>query len=112
MYIQNVMKTKTKKPAMRGKDTAAVSARPGRQAGPRDKVLETIRDEVTAQSLTQHLEDWVSVPCPYCGEDIDVHVTSEQDGQSMYEDCSVCCRPVALFVRLEEDELQVEAHRS
>ncbi|MDE2040237.1 MAG: CPXCG motif-containing cysteine-rich protein [Elusimicrobia bacterium] len=58
------------------------------------------------------MEDWVSVDCPYCGEGIDVHVTSEQDGQSLYEDCGVCCRPVSLWISVEDDEFQVEACRS
>lgn len=105
VYSQ-VVKTKTKKPA------AKKSAAAGRQAGPKDKDLDTIHNEVTAAPEKEHLEDWVSVDCPYCGEGMDVHVTSEQDGQSMYEDCGVCCRPVQLHIQVEEGELQVEAHRS
>ena len=113
VYIQ-VVKTKIKKqPVARGAKRPMVAvARSGRQPGPKDKDLETIHDEVTAQPETQHLEDWVTVDCPYCGEGIDVHVTSEQDGQSMYEDCGVCCRPVSLYIVVEDDELQVEASRS
>lgn len=109
------MKTKTKKaPTTRGRKPAAEAAKagPGRQAGPKDKDLDTIHNEVTAAPQTQHLEELMSVGCPYCGEDIEVHVTSEQDGQTMYEDCSVCCRPVQLHVHVEDDELQVEAQRS
>lgn len=98
MYSQ-VVKTKTRK-------------QPGRPAGPRDSDLETIQNEIVAQTESQHLEDWVSVDCPYCGEGIDVHVTSEQDGQSLYEDCGVCCRPVSLWISVEDDEFQVEACRS
>lgn len=105
------MKTKTKKPVER-KKPAAAAARSGRQSGPKDTDLETIHNEVVAKPEVEHLEDFVSVECPYCGEGIDVHVTSEQDGQTMYEDCGVCCRPVQLHIQVEEGELQVEAHRS
>jgi hypothetical protein len=107
-YIQDV-KTKTKKPSPTKKPAAAA---PGRQAGPKDKDLETIHNEVVAKTEVEHIEDWVGVDCPYCGEGIDVHVNSEQDGQTMFEDCGVCCRPVQLHIHVEEGELQVEAHRS
>lgn len=113
-----IVKTKTKKStpsvarAKKQPAAAAAPGRAGRPAGPADKDLETIHNEMTAQPETQHLEEWVSVDCPYCGEGMDVHVTSEQDGQSMYEDCGVCCRPVSLHVQVEDGELQVEAHRS
>ena len=94
------------------KTVSAAAAKPGRVAGPADKELETVLSEVTAQPETVHLEEWISVSCPYCGEDFEVHVTSEQDGQTMYEDCEVCCRPVSLHIQTEDGELQVEAYRS
>ena len=111
VYSSNV-KTKTRKHAAHSRKPAAAPARASRQTGPRDKDLEIIQKEITAVPATQHLEDWVHVPCPYCGETLDVHVTSEQDGQTLYEDCSVCCRPVSLLIQVEDEELQVEAQRS
>ena len=43
-------------------------------------------------------------PCPSCGEDIVVPVDPSAGGEQEYvEDCPVCCRPVVLRVRLEED---------
>ena len=76
------------------------------------KVLENVLTAVTAEPVTQHLEEWIQVPCPYCGEEFEVHVTSEEDGQTMYEDCEVCCRPISLHIHIEEGELTVEAYRS
>ena len=115
LYSSNV-KTKTRKqPVARNAKRpaeAGAGSRPGRQAGPKDKDLDTIHNEVTAAPEKQHMEEWVSVDCPYCGEGIDVHVTSEQDGQTMYEDCGVCCRPVSVHIQIEDEEFQVEAHRS
>lgn len=93
------------------KEPVAAGAR-GRPSGPRDHELESVLSEVTAAPQTQHVEEWVSVSCPYCGEDFEVHVTSEEDGQTLYEDCEVCCRPVSLHVQHEDGELQVEAYRS
>lgn len=77
-----------------------------------DKDLNDVYKSVTASPEAEHLEDWVGVLCPYCGEEFEVHVTSEQDGQTMYEDCEVCCRPVSLHIQVEEGELQVEGSRS
>lgn len=88
------------------------AARGGRPEGPRDKELESVLSEVTAQPQETHVEQWVEIACPYCGEQFEVHVTSDDDGQTLFEDCHVCCRPVALHVHNEEGELQVEAHRS
>ena len=90
----------------------APAGRRGRAPGPRDKDLEAVLTEVTAAPEVRHLDEWVQVECPYCGESFEVHVTSDEVGQTMYEDCHVCCRPVSLFVQEEEGELQVEAHRS
>lgn len=94
-----------------GKEPVAAGAR-GRPAGPRDRELESVLIEVTAEPKTRHIEEWVPVSCPYCGEEFEVHVTSEEDGQTLYEDCEVCCRPVSLHIQHEDGELQVEAYRS
>ncbi len=53
------------------------------------------------------------VACPYCGEPIDVNVDEGVVGAQQYvEDCWVCCRPIALVVRLsDEGELEVQARR-
>ena len=91
---------------------AAAAARPGRPMRGSDKELDTIESEMTAAPGKKRLEEWVQVDCPYCGEGVEVHATSEEDGQTMYEDCTVCCRPIALHVTVEDDELQVEAQRS
>ncbi len=77
-----------------------------------DGKLESVLKEVTAGGGEDRVEDWVSLECPYCGEGFEVHVTSEQDGQSMVEDCAVCCRPVQLLVEIQEGEIQVDAQRS
>ncbi|MDD5658100.1 MAG: CPXCG motif-containing cysteine-rich protein [Elusimicrobia bacterium] len=54
----------------------------------------------------------MQTPCPYCGEELEVLVRADEDGQTRIEDCSVCCRSVALHVTWDEGELQVEADRA
>lgn len=57
-------------------------------------------------------EEWLEITCPYCEEEFEVHVTSEEDGQTKYERCQVCCRPISMLVRAEDGELQIETYRS
>ena len=41
--------------------------------------------------------------CPYCGESITILVDGSIAEQAYVEDCEVCCRPIALQVRIGED---------
>lgn len=34
------------------------------------------------------------VPCPYCGETIEVLIDNSIAEQQYIEDCQVCCRPI------------------
>jgi len=50
------------------------------------------------------LEDGARYTCPSCGEEIVVPVDpSAGEEQEYVEDCPVCCAPVVLLVRIEED---------
>lgn len=49
------------------------------------------------------LQHFVDIQCPYCGEWIGIVVDASVDEQSYVEDCQVCCRPIQLDVRLDED---------
>lgn len=80
--------------------------------GAADKHLDTVLKEITAVPERVHLDQWTQIQCPYCGEVFEIHVTSEDEGQTMTEDCAVCCRPISLHIRFEDDELQVNAYRS
>jgi hypothetical protein len=39
------------------------------------------------------------ITCPYCGEVFPIQVDTSQAEQSLIEDCTVCCRPIALTIR-------------
>ena len=38
----------------------------------------------------------VEIECPYCGGVFPTSVDTSQGGGSTIEDCTVCCRPIAL----------------
>jgi transcription elongation factor Elf1 len=56
--------------------------------------------------------EWAQVPCPYCGEELEVLVQADEDGQTRYEDCSVCCQSVVLHITWDDGDIQVEADRA
>lgn len=42
--------------------------------------------------------------CPYCGARVSVLVDHSAAEQDYIEDCEVCCRPIALAVRIDADD--------
>ncbi len=72
-----------------------------------DKVMQTVLAEHKAESEVRRLDQWVSIECPHCGEGTELHVIAEMDGQSIDQDCGVCCRPYVAHVEIEEDEAHV-----
>lgn len=51
------------------------------------------------------LEEACEITCPHCWERITVFVDLSAGGQSYYEDCSVCCRPIAIAFETADGEL-------
>ncbi len=45
----------------------------------------------------------LTVHCPYCGEPTDLVVDPSVDDQQYIEDCQVCCRPMQVFVQVDDD---------
>lgn len=43
--------------------------------------------------------------CPWCGEVFAATIDTSQGDYSTIEDCSVCCRPIALTVACEPGEV-------
>jgi hypothetical protein len=41
------------------------------------------------------------ITCPHCGEVFPIQVDTSQAEQSLIEDCTVCCRPIALTIRCQ-----------
>ena len=55
-------------------------------------------------------EDFV-VTCPYCGEDVEIHVESDVGG-TLVQDCEVCCNPWLLRVTLGSGNRSVSVARA
>jgi len=51
------------------------------------------------------LEQAHSITCPHCWETIIVWLDLSGGSQSYVEDCSVCCRPIALTFEADGDQL-------
>jgi hypothetical protein len=52
------------------------------------------------------------VTCPFCGEPTEIVVDDEAGAQSFIQDCDVCCHPIQIRARVDDDgELVVEADR-
>ena len=51
------------------------------------------------------LMDFVSVDCPYCGETFSTAVDLSAGAFSYVEDCQVCCQPIDLSARFDENGL-------
>ena len=54
----------------------------------------------------QHFLQSAAIQCPYCGEDIEILVDGSVQSQEYIEDCSVCCRPIAISVETLDGELE------
>ncbi len=46
----------------------------------------------------------VRLPCPYCGETVEIVIDTSTPQQVIIEDCSVCCRPITLELSGEPGE--------
>jgi hypothetical protein len=44
--------------------------------------------------------------CPYCGEQISMVLDLSVPRQSYVEDCEVCCNPIEVSYRVEDEELE------
>lgn len=50
-----------------------------------------------------------SLDCPYCGEAIQMVIDCSVSGQDYIEDCQVCCRPINIYVTIEDENVQIHA---
>jgi transcription elongation factor Elf1 len=43
--------------------------------------------------------------CPYCGEEISMVLDLSVRRQAYVEDCEVCCKPIEIRYRVEDEDL-------
>ena len=55
--------------------------------------------------------DEVTVTCPYCGEEMAIHVEEDVRG-SFVQDCEVCCNPWLVRVTRTRDGVDVSVGRA
>ena len=69
-------------------------------------------DSGLTERRTMHGIETVALHCPYCGEPIEVVVDASVEQQSYVEDCPVCCQPMVLDLRVDEEgNIEVTARR-
>lgn len=102
------MKTATKAAkAKKAPKKSVPDAEDARESHTAEKVMQTVLAEHKAESEVRRLDQWIPIECPHCGEGGELHVIAEMDGQSIDQDCAVCCRPYVAHIEIEEDEAHV-----
>ena len=51
------------------------------------------------------------VTCPYCGEDLTIHVEEDVRG-SFVQDCEVCCNPWTVRVERDGQDCSITVNRA
>ncbi len=72
-----------------------------------ERVMETVLKEQSVEATAERLDQWVTIECPHCGEGTELHVIADMDGQSIDQDCTVCCRSFVAHVEIDEGEAHV-----
>ncbi len=72
-----------------------------------ERVMETVLKEQSVEATAERLDQWVTIECPHCGEGTELHVIADMDGQSIDQDCTVCCRAFVAHVEIDEGEAHV-----
>src|SRR5687767_6175471 len=82
--------------------TAPAKVPAASEGAPQESWERIFTEEMNAnQSRSNVSLRWVEVQCPYCGEDFEVRVDPSEEGQSMVQDCQVCCKAILLAVDSE-----------
>lgn len=103
---------KTKAAAKPKKAKKAADNEDVREHKSAEKVMQTVLDEHTVDATAVRLDQWIPIECPHCGESTEIHITQEEDGQSLDQDCTVCCRSYVAHVEIEDGEAHVGVEAS
>lgn len=47
--------------------------------------------------------DFIGIACPHCGEPLQLAVDASAGAQQYVEDCQVCCRPMLVTLRIDDN---------
>lgn len=87
--------------------TASADATDVKELRSADRVMEAVLQETRVEAETPRLDVWVAIECPHCNEGGELHVIADMDGQSIDQDCAVCCRSYVAHVEIDEGEAHV-----
>jgi Cysteine-rich CPXCG len=65
--------------------------------------LEPVIDGKVAATDSAASSEFVRVACPYCGEEFETSVDASAGLCSYVEDCQVCCQPIEMELRVDEN---------
>jgi hypothetical protein len=65
--------------------------------------LEPVIDGDVAATDSAASSELVRVACPYCGEEFETSVDASAGLCSYVEDCQVCCQPIEMELRVDEN---------
>ena len=57
------------------------------------------------------MDDEFFITCPYCGEEVAIHLESDVTG-TLVQDCEVCCNPWLLRISGQDEERRVDVSRA
>ncbi len=67
---------------------------------------------MSREGQIMELADSVEIQCPYCWERIVIEIDPSVREQDYIEDCQVCCRPIEIQVRIDDQgDAEVGARR-
>ena len=68
--------------------------------------LEPVLDPASGKppsSDSSFTAEFVTVDCPYCGEAFGTQADASTGSCTYVEDCQVCCQPIEMELRVDED---------
>jgi uncharacterized Zn finger protein len=57
------------------------------------------------------MDEDFQVECPYCGEEVEIHLETDVTG-SLVQDCAVCCHPWLVRIVAGREGRRVEVSRA
>jgi hypothetical protein len=65
--------------------------------------LEPALDRAPSPSDSSASPEFVMVTCPYCGEPFETSADASAGMCSYVEDCQVCCQPIEMELRVDDE---------
>lgn len=56
------------------------------------------------------MDESFTVTCPYCGEDVSIHIEPDVEGK-LVQDCEICCNPWLIKIEGEGEERSITVTR-